>query len=189
MLDLPYNWKVKQAVRCLVVPGVPAHMSLGNLPPSGSFGRAALLSSTAVEAATVKIGELAKRLELNPRTIRFYEDAGILPPPARTRGGFRLYGQEDEQRLRFVKAAQRLGLTLGEIKEVMAFRDRDQAPCRYVAAVIEQRLAEINERTRELRTLKQELTELRARMRREGVAERDGSYCHYIETAATGGGC
>lgn len=134
----------------------------------------------------LKIGEFAKRLDLKPRTIRFYEDAGILPEPARTRGGFRLYATEDEQRLRFVKAAQRLGLSLGEIKEVMAFRDRGQAPCRYVAGVIEQRLAEINERMREMRALKQELTELRARMRAEGIAERDGSYCHYIESAAAG---
>lgn len=132
----------------------------------------------------LKIGELARRLDLNPRTIRFYEDAGILPEPARTSGGFRLYGEDDEQRLRFVKAAQRLGLTLGEIKEVMAFRDRDQAPCRYVAGVIELRLTEINQRMREMRTLKQELTELRARMRTEGIAERDGAYCHYLETAA-----
>jgi DNA-binding transcriptional MerR regulator len=134
----------------------------------------------------LKIGELAKRLDLKPRTIRFYEDVGILPAPARTSGGFRLYAEEDEQRLRFLKAAQRLGLSLGEIKEVMAFRDRGQAPCRYVAGVIEQQLAEINERMREMRTLKQELTELRARMRADGIAERDDGYCHYIETAAAG---
>lgn len=131
----------------------------------------------------LKIGELAARLDLNPRTIRFYEQAGILPEPERSRGGFRLYGDEDTERLRFVKTAQRLGLTLGEIKEVLAFRDRDERPCRYVAAVIEHRLAEIDERMRELRTLKHELTELRERMHAEGVAERDAAYCHYIEAA------
>lgn len=132
----------------------------------------------------LKIGELAKRLDLNARTIRFYEDAGILPHPARTRGGFRLYSGEDEQRLRFVKAAQRLGLTLGEIREVLAFRDRGQPPCRYVAGLIEQHLGEIDQRMREMRTLKQELRDLRARMQAEGIAERDGAYCHYIESAA-----
>lgn len=131
----------------------------------------------------LKIGQLAARLDLNPRTIRFYEQAGILPEPERSRGGFRLYGDEDAERLRFVKTAQRLGLTLGEIKEVLAFRDRDERPCRYVAGVIEQRLAEIDERMRELRALKQELRALQARMRAEGVAERDAAYCHYIEAA------
>ena len=132
----------------------------------------------------LKIGELAKRLDLNPRTIRFYEGAGILPAPPRTRGGFRLYDDQDIERLRFIRAAQRLGLSLGEIKEVMAFRDRGQAPCRYVASVIEERLNEINEQMRDLRALKAELTELRTRMRDDGVAEREGGYCHYIETAA-----
>lgn len=136
----------------------------------------------------VKIGQLGKRLELNPRTIRFYEEAGILPAPARTRGGFRLYSPSDEERLRFVKAAQRLGLTLGEIKEVLAFRDRGQRPCGYVGALIEQHLAEIDDRMRELRALKRELGELRGRMRAEGTADRDGEYCHYIETAAAGKG-
>ncbi len=132
----------------------------------------------------LKIGELAKRLDLNPRTIRFYEQAGILPAPARTRGGFRLYSPEDEERLRFVRRGQRLGFTLGEIKEVMAFRDRGERPCRYVAGVIEQRLAEINERMRELRALKEDLRLLRERMRSEGIAEREGHFCHYIEVAA-----
>lgn len=134
----------------------------------------------------LQIGELASRLALNPRTIRFYESVGILPEPARSRGGFRLYRDEDEERLRFVRAAQRLGFSLGEIREVIGFRDRGEAPCRYVAGVIEARLAEIDERLRELRTLERELRALRARMRAGGTAERDAPYCHYIETAADG---
>lgn len=139
-------------------------------------------------ANALRIGELAKRLDLNTRTIRFYEQAGIIPAPARTRGGFRLYSEEDEERLRFVKSAQRLGLTLGEIKEVLAFRDRDERPCGYVAGVIEKRLAEINERMRDLRALKKELTKLRDRMRTEGIAEREAAFCHYIETATESDG-
>ncbi len=132
----------------------------------------------------LKIGQLARRLDLNPRTIRFYERVGVLAEPARTESGYRLYGPEDEQRLRFIKTAQRVGLTLGEIKEVLAFRDRGDRPCRYVASVIERRLAEINERMRELRALREELGALRERMRSQGIAERDGSFCHYIEDAA-----
>jgi DNA-binding transcriptional MerR regulator len=132
----------------------------------------------------LKIGQLAGRLGLNPRTIRFYEQAGVLPAPERTESGYRLYGPADEERLRFVKTAQRLGLTLGEIKEIVAFRDRGQPPCRYVTGVIERRLAEINERMRELRALGQELGSLRERMRAEGLAERDSAFCHYIEQTA-----
>ena len=83
----------------------------------------------------LKIGQLAERLDLNARTIRFYEQVGVLPEPTRNSSGYRLYSDEDEERLRFVKNAQRLGLTLGEIKEVLAFRDNDEPPCRYVAEV------------------------------------------------------
>lgn len=106
------------------------------------------------------------------------------PGPLRVITPNRLYGGEDEERLRFVKSAQRVGLTLGEIREVLAFRDRGSPPCRYVAGLIERRLAEIDERMRELRALKQELGALRARMQTEGIAERAEGFCHYIETAA-----
>ena len=129
------------------------------------------------------IGKLAKRLDLNPRTIRFYERVGVLPEPERTASGYRLYTGEDEARLRFIKSAQRLGLTLGEIHEVLAFRERGHQPCRYVAAVVDQRLGEISRRLHELRALRRELTELRDRIRAEGPADREGPYCHYLEGA------
>ena len=130
----------------------------------------------------LKIGELAKRLGLNPRTIRFYEGAGVLPEPERTAGGYRVYTAEDEERLRFIKAGQRLGLKLGEIKEILAFRDREQRPCTYVAELINARLSEVDERMRDLRTLKRELTTLQRRMADEDAELRESRFCHYIET-------
>lgn len=130
------------------------------------------------------IGQLAGRLGINPRTIRYYERIGIVPEPERTYAGYRLYGREDEERLRFIKSAQRVGLNLGEIKETLAFRDRDEPPCGYVAGVIDQRLGEVNRRFAELRAFKRELTELRERMQARGpAAEREASYCHYIQSA------
>lgn len=131
------------------------------------------------------IGQLAKRLDLNPRTIRFYEQSGVLPEPERSEGGYRIYAAEDEARLRFIKAAQRLGLKLGEIKEVLAFRDRDERPCRHVAELIGVRLAEVDQRMRDLRTLKQELSSLSRRITEEGAAPARGQFCHFIETAHT----
>lgn len=129
------------------------------------------------------IGRLGRQLGVNPRTIRYYERVGLLPAPERTGAGYRLYGPADAERLRFIKSAQRLGLSLGEIGEVLAFRERGQQPCRYVASVVDQRLGEVNRRLRELRTFKRELTELRDRMRAEGSADREGPYCHYLENA------
>lgn len=132
-------------------------------------------------AGELKIGEIARRLGLNPRTIRFYEQEGVLPKPERTEAGYRIYGVADEERLRFIKAAQRLGLKLGEIKEVLAFRERGEVPCAYVAEVIGARLAEIDEQLRDLRTLKRELTSLQRRMAEEGVAPAGVRFCHWIE--------
>lgn len=138
-----------------------------------------------MEDDRVTIGQLARQLDVNPRTIRYYERVGVLPAPERTSSGYRLYAPEDAERLRFVKSAQRVGLTLGEIRETLAFRDRSEAPCRYVAGVIEQRLAETNQRIRELRAFKRELAELNQRMRAGGVVERDSPYCHYIASAGS----
>jgi len=128
------------------------------------------------------IGTLAGHLGLNPRTIRYYERVGLIPPAQRSEGGYRLYTPADEDRIRFIKSAQRLGLTLGEVKETLAFRERDERPCRYVAGLIDERLGEVNQRLRELRAFKRELTQLRERMNEDdGVLERDAPYCHYIQ--------
>jgi DNA-binding transcriptional MerR regulator len=127
------------------------------------------------------IGKLADRLGLNTRTIRYYERVGLIPPAERSEGGYRLYARADEDRLRFIKSAQRLGLTLGEIKETLAFRERGERPCQYVAGLIDQRLGEVNQRLHELRAFKRELTQLRERMRTDEPVEREVGYCHYIQ--------
>ena len=152
---------------------------------SRSPGWSLLTSPKVATEDALTIGRLASRLDVNPRTIRFYEKIGLLPEPARSPAGYRLYSHEDEERLRFVRSAQLLGLTLGEIKEVLAFRDNGEHPCRYVAKVLEERLGEISGRIRELRALKRELTALVERMRAEGIAEREAAFCHYLEGAAS----
>jgi DNA-binding transcriptional MerR regulator len=96
-------------------------------------------------------------------------DAGVLPAPERTAAGYRVYTADDEERLRFIKAAQRLGLKLGEIREILAFRDREQRPCSYVAGLIDAHLAEVDQQMRDLRAVKRELTVLQTRMRAEGT--------------------
>jgi len=129
------------------------------------------------------IGTLADRLGVNTRTIRYYERVGLIPPAQRSEGGYRLYTPADEDRIRFIKSAQRVGLTLGEVKETLAFRERDERPCHYVAGLIDERLGEVNQRLRELRTFKHELTQLRERMRADGPVDRDAPYCHYIQNS------
>jgi DNA-binding transcriptional MerR regulator len=71
----------------------------------------------------VRIGQLAAQTGYSVRTIRFYEQSGLLPAPQRTPAGYRCYDQDAVTRLRFVRSAQALGLTLGEIGEVLRIRE------------------------------------------------------------------
>jgi len=80
----------------------------------------------------MRIGELARRLNLNPKTVRYYESIGVLPAPERTSSGYRDYDGSYVDRLTFIRTAQRLGITLDEVKEILRFQERGEAPCSYV---------------------------------------------------------
>ena len=77
----------------------------------------------------MRIGELARRSGLASTALRYYEKAGLLPPPQRTPSGYRAYDASVLQRLVFIRAAQAVGLSLPEIREVIAIRDGGTAPC------------------------------------------------------------
>lgn len=111
----------------------------------------------------MRIGELATANGLTPKTIRFYEQAGLLPEPPRTAGGYRDYSPQAGTRLAFIRDAQSAGLTLAEIRSVLALRDSGEAPCAHVTALIQQHLADIKRRMAELR---------KARTALRGLAER-----------------
>ena len=145
--------------------------------------RRCCIGSVRVMEGRLQIGQLADRVGVNPRTIRYYERIGLLPEPARTDAGYRLYSAADEGRLRFIKSAQRLGFTLGEVKETLAYRERGERACPYVAGVIDERLTQVDERLQELSAFKQELSDLRDRMQADGAQEGEAPFCHYIEAA------
>lgn len=125
------------------------------------------------------IGELAGLLGLNPQTIRYYESIGLLPEPERTPSGYRTYGEPDVERLTFVRTSQRLGLTLAEIGEVLAFRDRGEPPCPYVRGVLDHQVKELDRRIGDMEGLRHQLVRLQRRARRMPVDQ--GSYCPILE--------
>lgn len=130
----------------------------------------------------MQIGELAKQLGLNPQTIRYYERIGLLPKPERTPAGYRLYGEADKRRLRFVKNGRDAGLTLGEVKEVLAFHERGELPCAYVTEAIARRSGEVERQIEELTRFKRNLDGLYERARKRPASEpRLRNYCHIIE--------
>ncbi|MFD8003980.1 heavy metal-responsive transcriptional regulator [Streptomyces mirabilis] len=120
----------------------------------------------------MRTGELAAASGVTAKTVRFYEQAGLLPEPPRTAGGYRDYPPQAPHRLAFIRQAQAAGLTLAEIRSVLALRDSGEAPCTHVAGLIELHLADIERRMAELRTTR---TALRALS--EQAASTDPSTC------------
>lgn len=108
----------------------------------------------------MQIGEVARRAGIATSAIRFYEEAGLLPEPKRTPAGYRVYDASVVDRLAFIRAGQAVGLSLGELGDVLQIRDRGEAPCRHVAELIDVRLGEIDQRLRDLRRLRRDLASL-----------------------------
>lgn len=129
----------------------------------------------------MQIGELAQRGGLSVKTLRYYEEIGVLAPPARTASGYRDYDDDTVGRLQFVRAAQAIGLTLGEIREVIAFRERGEAPCGHVLDVILHHAAEVDCRIAELQRLRADLDRLARRARTLDPADCPVSVvCHVL---------
>ena len=128
----------------------------------------------------MRIGELAKQVGVTPDTIRYYEREGLLPPAERTPSGYRDYGPEVLDDLRFIKKAQALGLKLSDVREVLEISSGGKPPCEHVRATVSARLVEVEERLRELRALRATLRETLERLDR-APAPKAGRRCAVIE--------
>ncbi len=135
----------------------------------------------------MKIGELGDRVGVNPKTVRYYESIGLLPEPDRRASGYRDYGEDDVGRLVFVRTAQRLGLSLSEIGEILGFRERAERPCDYVLGVIDRQVADLDLRLAEMARLRSELIALKEQADR--LPNDEACYCAVIEHSrpASGG--
>jgi len=135
----------------------------------------------------MRIGELAELAGLSTKTIRYYEDIGILPEPERTPSGYRDYDDVALERLRFIKSAQAVGFSLGEIREVLAFGDRGEAPCVHVTQLMEERIRSLSEHIRGLQRMRSELEGL-VKKAKTLPGPDSGTFCHIIELARPPGG-
>ena len=107
----------------------------------------------------VTIGELAKELHLNPKTIRYYEDVGLLSKPRRSESGYRLYSGYDIGRLRLIRRAKLLGLSLAEIQELVeyAIDGRCNVMEQRLLSLVEAKLIEIDQKIQDLAIFREEL--------------------------------
>jgi DNA-binding transcriptional MerR regulator len=105
----------------------------------------------------LRVAELAEAVGLSPDTIRYYERAGLLPPPARTPAGYRAYDGGAVDRLRFIQGARRLGLKLRDIGDLLAVRDTGACPCEPAEQLLRRRLAELDAEMARLAALREQM--------------------------------
>ncbi|GCE92940.1 MULTISPECIES: heavy metal-responsive transcriptional regulator [Oscillatoriales] len=107
-----------------------------------------------------KVGEVSDILGINPQTIYFYERRGLIPSPQRNEAGYRLFTQEDLQRIGFIIRAKSLGLTLLEIKDILELKNQRSLTCQAVYERLNCKLTQIRDKIDQLQALHDELLPL-----------------------------
>lgn len=110
------------------------------------------------------IGEVADATGVTTKTLRYYEQRGLLHEPDRTAGGYRDYGPQVIDRVAFIKQAQAAGLTLRQIAGILTIRDDGHPPCHHVADLVDQRLADIEQRLEDLHQTRTQLRQVQHRL-------------------------
>jgi len=132
---------------------------------------------------SLKVGQVAAEVGVSVQTLHYYERLGLLPKPNRSAANYRLYSPEAVRRVRFIKKAQALGLTLDETKQILDLKDHGREPCRKVAELGEKHLQEIDGRLTRLRAYRRVLAQSVTAWRKENLSERHcaGEFCDLIE--------
>lgn len=108
----------------------------------------------------MRIGELAETAGTTTKTLRFYEEQGLLPPAERTTAGYRDYTPGTISRIDFIHRGQAAGLTLAQIRQILDIRDNGRAPCEHVRDLLDVRLADIEQQIAQLSTLRDNIAAL-----------------------------
>ena len=124
-----------------------------------------------------QIGAVARELEISPKTIRYYEEIGLLPSPPRLENGYRDYNEADVARAKLVAGARPLDFSLDDIQEILDLRDQRIAPCRVVLDLLEEKANEISQRIAELQRMEGELRALHRLGLTFPVDDVDGKNC------------
>ncbi|WP_338665942.1 helix-turn-helix domain-containing protein [Pararoseomonas sp. SCSIO 73927] len=129
--------------------------------------------------AGMTIGELSGLTGVKATTIRWYESEGWLPPPARTEGGHRSYGDAHLRRLGFIRHSRELGFSMEDIRSLLNLADRPGDDCSAAHAIAVAHIAEVDARMRRLEALRGELERMASQ-----CAGGQAGECRIIETLA-----
>lgn len=132
---------------------------------------------TASRARGFTIGTLSERTGVNIETIRYYERIQLLPPPPRTAGNQRVYEEEHQRRLNFIRRARELGFTIEDIRAMLTLVDRHAVTCRQVQGVAVRQLAAVRAKIVDLKRLERVLKEMTA-----SCAGGEAPECPIVET-------
>lgn len=128
-------------------------------------------------------GEAAKVLGVGIQTLHFYEQQGLIPPPPRSEGGYRIYTPDLVERVRFIRKAQALGFSLDEVKEIFGLVRRGSSPCERVQTKLAEKLEEVDRRLEELRGFRAELASLVNHAAELSRREAEAGVCSIVEVA------
>lgn len=132
----------------------------------------------------MRIGQLAEEVGVATSAIRFYEEVGLIPEPERTASGYRDYSPSIIDRLAFIRAGQSVGLTLAELRDVLAIRDGGTPPCHHVSELIQTRISDVDDRIEDLLRVRQDLSELAdAAAKLDPASCSPASICHILHRA------
>ena len=107
--------------------------------------------------ASLYFGLVTKQIGVNSATVRYYEKIGLLPEPPRSNAGYRIFSEESINRIRFIKQAQELGFSLKEIKELLDLRVTPKATTSDVRKRATEKIADIGDKIKRLRGMKNSL--------------------------------
>jgi DNA-binding transcriptional MerR regulator len=134
-------------------------------------------------APSLTIGQVAQSSGVAAKTIRYYEQIGVLPAPSRASSGYRLYDQSGVERLRFIRRARCLGLPLQQLKTLLGALNSGQQPTLRprLRALVQTQLDVVTKQIAELERLRQQLAEILQRMQ-TSVSRPQGGPCQCLET-------
>ena len=131
------------------------------------------------QKAELTIGDLAKATGTQAETIRYYERIGLLTPPKRTAGNYRLYGKGDVDRLGFVRRSRGLGFSIEEIRALLSLADQRDRDCGEIDALAQRHLSNVERKLDDLGRLAEELRHIIGQCRGGKVAN-----CRIVEALA-----
>jgi MerR family mercuric resistance operon transcriptional regulator len=108
----------------------------------------------------MKIGQLSEQTDCKIETIRYYERIGLLPAPARSDGGYRLYDDNHLRRLSFIRRSRELGFTIDEIRGLLNLVDGGNYTCSYVKTITMEHVESIRQKIADLKKLEKTLSRI-----------------------------